>query len=50
MVTAVNGTSDLWTTRLAYFGEAGSFSEDLDPGEIGPDCCWYIVVCCWVVC
>jgi len=43
-VTAVNETSDLWTRQLVHM------AEDSYPGDVGPDCCWYIAICCWVMC
>jgi len=49
-MTALNETGTLWSTGLAELIGALASPAEGDPEEPGPACCWFIDICCWVVC
>jgi hypothetical protein len=45
-VTALNATSSLWSNLL----DATQGVTLAELGPVGPDCCWYYDICCWIGC
>jgi hypothetical protein len=52
-MTALNQTSELWTSQLLHLAAVGTLPGAGEAGsdQPGPTCCYLLChICCWVVC